>query len=80
MPRFRKRKPLGVCDVCGAYIGIKMYLNHRCQQSRYGRRCPGKYKSDLGHVWNECQSCRATGVLGGGACPDCGGWGWSLLE
>jgi hypothetical protein len=79
VPRFKKPKPLAVCDVCGAFTGEHMELNHRCTRSLYGRRCSGTFKSNLGQVWDECQSCYATGTVGSEPCPECSGWGWHLV-
>ena len=79
MPRFKKPKPLAVCDTCGAFTDRHEDINHRCSGSLHGRRCPGNYKSHLGLVWDECQACEATGKVGTEACVECSGWGWRLL-
>ena len=79
MPRFKKPKPLAVCDVCGAFAGEHMDVNHRCSTTRYGRRCSGTFKSNLGQVWEECQGCYATGTVGSETCVECSGWGWRLV-
>ncbi len=77
--RFKKPKPLALCRVCGAYTDRRRDVNHRCSKTRYGRRCPGTFKSDLGQVWNECQVCYGKGKVGSETCVECAGWGWTLL-
>jgi len=51
-------------------------VNHRCRNTRDGRRCSGTYKSGLGVLWTECESCLARGVIGRQPCTACGGFGW----
>jgi len=79
VPHIKKPKPLAVCDVCGAFTGEHMDVNHRCTRSLYGRRCSGTFKSNLGQVWEECQGCYATGKVGSETCVECSGWGWHLV-
>lgn len=79
MPRFKKRKPVGVCSVCFALTEDRDKLNHRCQAVHKNRRCPGRFLHDLSHVWDECQSCHATGKVGSEVCVECAGFGWRLF-
>ena len=79
MPQFKKRKPLAICSVCGAFTGEHRDLNHRCRRSHQGRRCWGTFKSNLGLVWEECLGCHAIGRVGSEICVECSGWGWRLL-
>ena len=79
MPRFKKEKPLAVCNVCGTFTDKRRNISHRCDETRHGRRCSGTYKSNLGHVWNECQVCYGIGKIGSEACVECTGWGWTLM-
>ncbi|MDA8109373.1 MAG: hypothetical protein M0015_12170 [Betaproteobacteria bacterium] len=53
-------------------------LNQRCHGVVYGRRCSGTLKSDLSYIWDECESCEGTGMVGTQACTECGGFGWRL--
>lgn len=75
----KKTKPLAVCEVCGAFTGERGDVNHRCGHLLYGKRCSGTFKSNLGHVWEECQGCGATGKVGSENCVECSGWGWRLI-
>jgi hypothetical protein len=75
----KKPKPLGVCNVCGALTDQVEFVNQRCNKVVYGRRCYGQYKSELTHVWAECETCRASGKVGTQRCEGCEGFGWKLL-
>ena len=79
MPRFKKPKPLAICNVCGVFTGELRDLNHRCFRTFHGRRCSGTFKSNLGLVWEECQGCSAAGEVGSEVCVECSGWGWRLI-
>ena len=41
-----------------------------------GRRCSGIVKSAVNTLWDECESCRATGKSGVLPCRECAGFGW----
>jgi DnaJ-class molecular chaperone len=43
-----------------------------------GRRCSGTIKSAVNALWDECESCRGTGMAGTQACTECAGFGWRL--
>jgi len=79
MRRLRKPKPLGVCNVCGQLTDQLAMVNHRCMRTVHGRRCAGLVKSELTHIWVECQSCEAVGKVGTQICSGCSGFGWRLL-
>jgi len=74
----KKEKPSGVCSVCQAAYNGHSALNHRCDKVVSGRRCAGLVKSAVNALWDECESCNATGKLGAVACAQCGGFGWKL--
>lgn len=76
----KKPKPLAECEVCHWPTALKMEINHRCTHTVHGRRCSGVFKAGLGKVWNECQTCHATGELGSQVCSDCSGFGWKLFR
>lgn len=78
--RVKKPKPLAVCDVCRSFTIVHEDVNHRCGKPYRGRRCYGIYKSALGMVWIECQSCGATGIVGSLPCSECSGFGWHLFS
>jgi hypothetical protein len=80
MKRDKKPKPLAVCDVCRAITDERADVNHRCTKPYRGRRCYGIFKSGLGIVWNECESCGATGMVGSLPCSSCAGFGWHLFS
>ncbi len=80
MPRFKKRKPLAVCTVCGAYTDDVAYVNSRCNKVVTGRRCSGVFRAGLGQVWVECQECKGFGQVGSISCSECKGFGWKLME
>jgi hypothetical protein len=69
-------KPLGACSVCGALTNRHELLNHRCDKVVYGRRCYGTYKSSVTFLWDECEGCGGTGVVGTEVCGACEGFGW----
>jgi hypothetical protein len=71
-------KPGGVCNVCQAPTNRREALNHRCDQVVNGRRCSGNVKSAVNALWDECESCHATGRVGSLACKECEGFGWRL--
>lgn len=70
--------PLAVCSVCGAMTNEHESLNHRCDRTVTGRRCYGTYKSGVSHLWDQCESCEATGKVGSQVCSACNGFGWNL--
>ena len=74
----RKVKPTGVCSVCNVPNNRHEALNHRCDQLVSGRRCAGIVKSAVNTLWDECESCRATGKVGVLPCRECAGFGWKL--
>ncbi len=74
----KKAKPSGVCSVCQALTNQREDLNHRCTQVVTGRRCSGTIKSGLAHLWDQCESCDATGKVGTQVCSECSGFGWKL--
>lgn len=78
MDMTKKHKPTGVCSVCSAPNSRHEALNHRCSQVVGGRRCAGVVKSAVNTLWDECESCRATGKLGVLSCRECAGFGWRL--
>jgi hypothetical protein len=79
MARLDKQpKPLGVCSVCRALTNEKVYLNHRCSQTLHGRRCSGMFKSALTVLWDQCESCGATGKVGSQSCSGCLAFGWKM--
>ena len=80
MARFKKSKPLAVCTICGAYTDETAYVNTRCNKVVTGRRCSGVFKSGLGQVWVECDSCKGYGQVGSMACSECKGFGWKLMK
>lgn len=71
-------KPGGVCNVCMAPSDRREALNHRCNRVVNGRRCPGNVKSAVHALWDECDSCHATGRAGSQSCTGCEGFGWRL--
>jgi hypothetical protein len=79
MARFKKAKPLAVCNVCGALTDNAAYVNSRCNKTVTGRRCSGVFRAGLGHVWVECTECKGFGVLGSLDCGECKGFGWKLM-
>jgi hypothetical protein len=74
----KKPKPHGVCSVCQTPNDRREALNHRCDEVVNGRRCSGIVKSAVNTLWDECESCRATGKLGVLPCRACAGFGWKL--
>lgn len=70
--------PLGVCNVCHALTNLHEALNHRCDKVVTGRRCYGTYKSGMAYLWDQCESCEATGAVGSQKCSECNGYGWRL--
>jgi hypothetical protein len=70
--------PVAVCSVCHALTNAHENLNHRCHKIVHGRRCYGTFKSGLSYLWDECDSCHASGRVGSQACAECGGFGWRL--
>lgn len=80
MPRFKKSKPLAVCNVCSAYTDELAYVNSRCNRTVHGRRCSGIFRSGLGQSWAECESCKGFGVVGSTGCSACNGFGWKWMK
>jgi hypothetical protein len=74
----KKPKPLGACSVCHALTNGHEFLNHRCDEVVNGRRCYGTYKSAITYLWDACESCDATGVVGSQLCGACAGFGWTM--
>jgi hypothetical protein len=74
----KKPKPVSVCNVCQAPYDRRESLNHRCDHVVNGRRCSGTVKSAINALWDECESCHATGKGGVLACRECAGFGWKL--
>ena len=72
----RKPKPSGVCSVCHASYDRHEVLNHRCDKVVSGRRCAGIVKSAVNALWDECETCHASGKAGLLPCRDCEGFGW----
>jgi hypothetical protein len=72
----KQPKPRGICSVCQACNNRHEALNHRCDRELNGRRCSGTIKSAVHALWDECESCRATGRVGTRACTECAGFGW----
>jgi hypothetical protein len=72
----KKDKPRGVCSVCNRPDSRRESLNHRCDQVVSGRRCAGIVKSAVHTLWDECESCHASGKLGVLPCRECAGFGW----
>jgi hypothetical protein len=70
--------PLGVCNVCHALTNLHEALNHRCDKVVTGRRCYGTYKSGMAYLWDLCEACEATGMVGSQVCSACGGYGWTM--
>jgi hypothetical protein len=78
MRKEKKEKPLGACGVCHGLTDKHEHLNHRCNQVVNGRRCYGIYKSALTYLWDQCESCEASGKVGTQACGGCAGFGWVM--
>lgn len=74
----KQPKPSGSCTVCQASSNRREALNHRCDQVVNGRRCSGTIRSAVNALWDECESCHATGRVGLRACSECAGFGWRL--
>lgn len=74
----KQPKPAEVCSVCEALSNRPTDLNHRCNAASGGRRCSGIYKSGLTKLWDQCESCAATGKVGSQVCANCAGFGWKM--
>ena len=74
----KKHKPAGACNVCHALTDKHELLNSRCMKTVNNRRCSGIYKSGLTDIWDECESCKAAGLVGTQVCIECSGFGWHL--
>ena len=74
----KKPKPAGACTVCRGLTKHHERLNQRCEHFVNGRRCSGTYHSDMSILWDECDSCQATGKVGSQDCTECEGFGWKL--
>jgi hypothetical protein len=72
----KKDKPTGLCTVCQSVNSRREALNHRCDKVVTGRRCAGVVKSAVNTLWDECESCHATGKAGLLPCRECEGFGW----
>ena len=71
-------KPSGVCSVCSALSSERRSLNQRCPGMFNGRRCSGIMKIATGRVWDQCESCGATGKVGSQLCIPCLALGWKM--
>jgi hypothetical protein len=78
MRKEKRPKPTAACGVCHALTNRHEDLNHRCNAVVNGRRCYGTYKSAMTYLWDQCDSCEATGKVGTQACSACGGFGWVM--
>jgi DnaJ-class molecular chaperone len=76
--RERKPKPTAACNVCHALSNEHSDLNHRCNAVVSGRRCYGIYKSALAYLWDACEGCEGTGMVGSQVCTECKGFGWTM--
>lgn len=74
----KKPKPSGTCNLCNAPTDRREALNHRCSLVVNGRRCSGTVKSAVNALWDECESCHATGRVGTEECAECKGFGWKI--
>jgi hypothetical protein len=74
----KKPKPLAACNVCQTLTNQHESMNHRCDKVVSGRRCYGTYKSAMSFLWDECDSCEATGMVGSQVCSACEGFGWRM--
>jgi hypothetical protein len=74
----KKEKPTAACSVCHALTDRLEQLNHRCSEVVNGRRCYGVYKSAMSYLWDQCDSCEATGRVGTQVCGACAGFGWIM--
>ena len=74
----KKPKPAAVCNVCHALTDRHEHVNHRCDHVVNGKRCYGTFKSAITDLWDECESCHATGKVGPLPCRECAGFGWKL--
>jgi len=71
-------KPLGVCAVCSALTSERRFINQRCSGTFGGKRCSGIFKPATSRVWDQCDSCGATGRVGSQACSACLAFGWKM--
>jgi hypothetical protein len=78
MDQTKKPKPGGVCSVCNSPNNRREALNNRCDEIVNGRRCSGIVKSAVNALWDECESCHATGKVGSVPCRECRTFGWKL--
>ena len=76
----KKAKPFACCDVCGALTNTREFINHRCDKVVNGRRCYGHYKSGVTYLWDECEGCEGTGMVGPQVCSACAGFGWRRYD
>ena len=74
----RKAKPLVACNVCHALTNEHELLNQRCTAIVNNRRCYGIFKSALSYLWDACEGCEATGMIGSQVCTECKGFGWKM--
>jgi hypothetical protein len=78
MRAHKQDKPTAACNVCRALVNGLEHLNHRCNAVVNGRRCYGIYKSAMTYLWDQCESCEATGKVGPQVCSACAGFGWVM--
>ena len=71
-------KPSGVCSVCSALSRERRQVNQRCDGMLNGRRCYGTFKIATSRLWDQCESCGATGKVGSQACSACLAFGWKM--
>jgi hypothetical protein len=71
-------KPSGVCSVCSALSNERRQLNNRCDGMFAGRRCSGTMKIATSRLWDQCESCGATGKVGSQVCSACLAFGWKM--
>jgi hypothetical protein len=71
-------KPSSVCSVCAALSSERRHLNQRCTGMFGGRRCYGISKIATGRLWDQCESCGATGRVGSQVCGACLAFGWKM--
>lgn len=76
----KKDKPTAACNVCRGLVNGLEHLNHRCSHVVNGRRCYGIYKSAITFLWDQCESCEATGQVGSQTCSACAGFGWVMYS
>ena len=74
----------GGTSQCGQTVNASLvvdcsrYLDRILEIDVAGRRCAGVVKSAVNTLWDECESCHATGKVGPLPCRECAGFGWRL--